>query len=64
MHSGLIDTNNDGIADGTQSGIPAASGNAVLIYEPTVAGGSWGTNNTIGTTAQVAPRRAPSSPAA
>ena len=41
IHSGLIDSNNDGIADGTQSGIPAATGNAVLIYDPTVPGGSW-----------------------
>ena len=29
VHSGLIDTNNDGIADGTQSGVPGATGNAV-----------------------------------
>ena len=52
VHSDLIDANNDGIADGSQPGVTGATGNATLVYEPTVPGGSWGTNNTISDTAK------------
>jgi hypothetical protein len=51
IHSGLIDANSDGIADGAQPGAPGATGNAILVYEPTVAGGAWGTSDTMAPTA-------------
>jgi hypothetical protein len=46
MHSGLVDANSDGIADGLQS-VPAASGNAILVFEPTVSGGAWNASDTM-----------------
>ena len=45
VHSDQIDANSDGIADGSQN-LPAATGNAILVYEPTVAGGAWNTSDT------------------
>jgi len=47
FHSDLVDANNDGIADGSQPGVSGATGNAILVYEPTVAGGAWATSDTI-----------------
>ncbi len=49
IHSGLIDANSDGIADGLQDPqtFPTATGNAILVYEPTVAGGAWNSSDTI-----------------
>ena len=51
IHSSAIDANKDGIADGDQPGVPGATGNATLVYEPSVPGGAWGTNDTINGTA-------------
>lgn len=45
VHSDQIDANSDGIADGSQN-LPAATGNAILVYEPTVAGGAWNVSDT------------------
>ena len=47
VHSDLIDANNNGLADGTEVGVPSATGNAILVYEPTVPGNTWATSNTI-----------------
>lgn len=47
IHSDLIDANNNGLADGTEVGVPSATGNAILVHEPTVPGSVWTTSNTI-----------------
>ncbi len=52
IHSAAIDANSNGIADGTEGFAGTATGNAILVYEPVVASGTWAESDTIGTPAQ------------
>ena len=41
IHSAAIDANSNGIADGSEGFAGTATGNAILVYEPVVASGTW-----------------------